>query len=181
LKIRRSTDSDRAAISGIHVSAFGQTQGQEIVELVNGLLGDKTAKPSLSIVAEIDEKIVGHILFTRARIHPGHQDVSVRILAPLAVSRELRGEGIGGALIIEGLKQLTESGVDLVLVLGHPGYYPKYGFRPAGALGLEAPYPIPSEHADAWMVKELQAGLTGNVQGRVQCAEVLDQPRHWRE
>ena len=45
---------------------------------------------------------------------------------------------------MEGLKQLAESGVDLVFVLGHPGYYPKFGFRPAGALGFEAPYPIPS-------------------------------------
>jgi predicted N-acetyltransferase YhbS len=179
--IRRSTDSDRVAIRGIYMSAFGKVQGKEIVELVNGLLGDETAKPLLSLVAEINEKIVGHILFTRAILKHEHQDVSVRILAPLVVSRELQGEGIGGSLIMEGLKQVAESGVDLIFVLGHPGYYPKYGFRPAEALGFEAPYPIPLVHKDAWMVQELKPGLIGNVQGTIQCAEVLDEPQHWRE
>jgi predicted N-acetyltransferase YhbS len=179
--IRRTIETDRAVIRDIHMSAFGKAQGREIVELVNGLLGDKTAKPLLSLVAEINEKIVGHILFTRAILKPESQDFSVRILAPLAVSRELQGKGIGESLIMEGLKQLAESGVDLVFVLGHPGYYPKFGFRPAGALGFEAPYPIPSAHADAWMVQELQPGPIGNAQGTIQCAEVLDEPQHWRE
>lgn len=163
------------------MSAFGEAQGLDIVKLVNELLRDETAKPFLSLVAEIHEKIVGHILFTRGILKPEYQDASVRILAPLAVSRELQGKGIGGSLIMEGLKQLAESRVGLVFVLGHPGYYPKYGFRPAGVLGFEAPYPIPSVHADAWMVQELQPGVIGNVQGRIQCAEVLDEPQHWRE
>jgi predicted N-acetyltransferase YhbS len=179
--IRRTTDSDRAAIRDIHTDAFGEAQGQEIAELVIDLLDDETAKPLISLAAELDEKIVGHILFTRAMLKPEHRDISVRILAPLAVAREMQGDGVGGSLIMEGLKQLTASGVDLVFVLGHPGYYPKYGFRPAGALGFEAPYAIPSEHADAWMVQELRPGIIGNVQGAIQCAEVLDKPQHWRE
>ena len=181
LKIRHSTESDRIAISGIHTSAFGQEQGQEIVELVNALLVDDTAKPLLSLVAEKDARLVGHILFTVARLQPGDQEVPVRILAPLAVSSDFQGEGIGGVLIREGLKQLAESGVDLVFVLGHPGYYPKFGFQTAGELGFEAPYPIPAEHADAWMVQELKAGVIDSNEGRVQCSEVLNQPRHWRE
>jgi len=181
LKIRGATDSDHSAISGIHMSAFGQAQGQEIVELVNGLLSDETAKPLLSLVAEIDYKIVAHILFTRAILQHEHQDVSIRILAPLAVMGEFQGGGIGGALITEGLKQLAETGADLVFVLGHPGYYPKFGFRPAGELDFEAPYAIPAEHADAWMVHELRAGVIGNIQGKIHCAEISDQPQHWRE
>lgn len=181
LKIRRSTESDRFAIGGIHASAFGQEQGQEIVELVNGLLDDDTAKPLLSLVAETDGRLVAHILFTVARLQPEDQDASVRILAPLAVSGDFQGEGVGGVLIREGLKQLADSGVDLVFVLGHPGYYPKFGFQAAGVLGFEAPYLIPSEHADAWMVQELKAGVIGSIEGRVQCSEVLNQPQHWRE
>jgi len=181
LKIRSSTEFDRTAIDGIHMSAFGRRQGQEIVELVNGLLDDETAKPLLSLVAEKDGKLVGHILFTVARLQPEDQETSIRILAPLAVSSEAQDEGIGGALIREGLKQLAESGVDMVFVLGHPGYYPKFGFQTAGLFGFEAPYPIPSEHADAWMVCELKAGVIGKNEGRVQCSEVLNQPRHWRE
>lgn len=180
LKIRRSTESDRVAISGIHTSAFGQEQGQEIVELVNGLLDDETAAPLLSLVAEIEGRLAGHILFTLAKLQYD-QKISARILAPLAVSSDFQSEGVGGALIREGLKQLAESGVDLVFVLGHPGYYPKFGFQPAGVLGLEAPYPIPLEHADAWMVQELKAGVIVSIEGKVQCSEVLNQPQHWRE
>lgn len=163
------------------MSAFGGRQGREIVELVNGLLDDETAKPLLSLVAETDVRLVGHILFTVARLQPDDQQASIRILAPLAVSSDFQGKGVGGVLIREGLKQLTESGVDLVFVLGHPGYYPKFGFQTAGLSGFEAPYPIPSEHADAWMVRELKAGVIGKNAGKVQCPEVLNQPRHWRE
>ena len=79
------------------------------------------------------------------------------------------------------LKELADSGVDLVFVLGHPGYYPKFGFQTAGLAGFQAPYPIPSQHADAWMVQELNAGVIGSIDGRVQCSKILDQPQHWRE
>jgi len=181
VKIRHSTESDRTAINRIHRSAFGQPQGQEIVKLVNDLLDDETAKPLLSLVAEKDGKPVGHILFTVAQLQPEDQEVSIRILAPLAVANDFQGQGIGAALIKEGLKELAVSGVDLVFVLGHPGYYPKFGFQTAGLLGFQAPYPIPSEHADAWMVQELIAGVIGSVDGRVRCSKILNQPRHWRE
>lgn len=163
------------------MSAFGQRQGQEIVELVNDLLEDETAKPLLSLVAEKDGKLVGHILFTTARLQPENQESSIRILAPLAVSSDVQGEGIGGVLIREGLKQLAESGVDLVFVLGHPRYYPRFGFQTAGILGFEAPYTIPSEHADAWMVQELKTGRLAKNEGKIQCSEVLNQPQYWRE
>ena len=68
-----------------------------------------------------------------------------------------------------------------MFVLGHPGYYPRFGFRPAGALGLAAPYPIPPQHADAWMVQELKAGTIGAVEGRVVCAKALDKREYWVE
>jgi len=180
LKIRRSEESDRTAIGAIHASAFGREQGQEIGELVNALLDDSTAEPLLSLVAETDGRLVGHILFTAAKIQSS-REISARILAPLAISDDYQGTGVGSALIREGLKQSAKSGVDLVFVLGHPGYYPRFGFQPAGALGLESPYAIPSEHADAWMVQELVSGVIGSVEGRVQCSEALSQPQHWRE
>lgn len=181
LNIRNSAKSDRIAIDGIHMSAFGQREGQEIVELFNRLLKDETAKPLLSLVAERDGKLVGHILFTTARLQPENQKSSIRILAPLAVSSDAQGEGIGGALIREGLKQLAESGVDLVFVLGHPGYYPRFGFQTAGILGFQAPYTIPTKQADAWMVQELKTGRLAKNQGKVQCSKVLNQPQYWQE
>jgi putative acetyltransferase len=83
--------------------------------------------------------------------------------------------------IEKGLRHLTKTGVDLVFVLGHPEYYPRYGFKPAGHLGFEAPYPIPDEHADAWMVQALRPGVIGSVSGKVRCADELNMPEHWRE
>jgi putative acetyltransferase len=181
ITIRCATDADYAEILGVHESAFGKEQGQEIVDLVTGLLSDKTAEPRFSFVADLDGRIVGHILFTAIRLQTSGQNILAQILAPLAVANEHQGKGVGGLLINEGLKQLTASGFELVFVLGHPNYYPKFGFIPAGVLGYEAPYAIPIENANAWMVKDLKAGIIGSVQGRVQCATTLDQPRHWRE
>jgi putative acetyltransferase len=181
LNIRYTEDADRLAIDGIHMDAFGQAQCPEIVELVNGLFDDETAKPLYSLVAEIDRKIVGHILFTRVRLQPECQNLSGQILAPLAVAKNFQGKGVGGSLIKEGLKQLAASGVALAFVLGHPGYYPKFGFQPAGAVGFEAPFPIPVQHANAWMAQELRPGVIGRARGRIQCADVLNHPRHWRE
>lgn len=167
MNIRPSVDSDTGEINRVLVSAFGDAEGPEIVTLVAGLRGDATARPTLSLVAELDATLIGHVLFTRARLLPDHDHLDVQILAPLAVIEELHGQGVGGALVREGLRQLSASGVDLVFVLGHPAYYPRFGFGPAGVLGLDAPYPIPERHADAWMVQALRPGLLGQVRGPV--------------
>ena len=177
-RTRIATAADRAALLGVHEAAFGQ-QGPEIVELVTGLLSDQTATPLLSLVAEVDQNLVGHVLFTAVQLQSDQQDISAQIMAPLAVTPACQGNGIGRSLVTEGLKQLAASGIDLVFVLGHPAYYPRFGFRPAGVLGYTAPYPIPTEHADAWMVRELTAGVIGRMQGTVQCAETLNQARYW--
>lgn len=179
--IRLDVPSDVSAIAAVHRDAFGSAEGPEIVELVAGLLGDATAKPLYSLVAEVDGSVVGHVLFTAVRIQPEEQQVNAQILAPLAVLPAQQGRGIGGALIHEGLRRLAAAGVDLVFVLGYPAYYAGFGFRPARAQGLLAPYPIPVEHDDAWMVQELKPGVLGRVRGTVQCADVMNDPRYWRE
>jgi putative acetyltransferase len=181
LKIRQSVESDKLEIETIHENAFGKEKGPEIAELVRGLFDDKTAMPILSLVAVEDEKRIGHILFTKVNILQTRESVSAQILAPLAILPEFQRTGVGGALIKEGLHQLKKTNVELVFVLGHPDYYPRSGFTPAGVLGFEAPYPIPEEHAGAWMVQELCSGVLGRVKGKVQCCDVLNHPMHWRE
>jgi putative acetyltransferase len=181
LKIRPSLESDAANIALVHKHAFGGDKGIQIAALVHDLLGDKTATPRLSLVAVEDDKIIGHIIFTRAQIHPKNEQISIKILAPLAIIPSAQGKGIGRKLIEEGLALLRESDVGLVFVLGHPSYYPRAGFQPAGILEFEAPYPIPAEHADAWMVQELKFGIIGKLKGKIQCSEVLNRPEHWRE
>lgn len=165
----------------VEAKAFGAEEGPEIVELVNGLLHDPTAIPLLSLIAVTENRAIGHILFTNARVSGPKKSISTAILAPLAVVPDAQGQGVGGRLIKEGLRRLSDSGVELVFVLGHPDYYPRYGFRPAGALGFEAPYPIPDKNADAWMVQELRPGVIESVSGKVMCANTLNQPEHWQE
>jgi predicted N-acetyltransferase YhbS len=168
-------------IETVHRLAFGEEQGPKISRLVHDLFDDPTATPLLSLVCVEGNEITGHVFFTKAVLQHSPEPVEVRILAPLAVVPGAQGRGIGANLIREGLRQLKESGVDLVFVLGHPDYYPRAGFSPAGIHGFDAPYPIPAEHAGAWMVQELRSGVIGNARGTVHCSQDLNRPEHWRE
>jgi putative acetyltransferase len=178
LEIRETMDSDMDNILFVEREAFGHDKE---AELVRGLIDDPSAKPILSMVAFKDDQAVGHILFTSASIGKTENTISAMILAPLAIVPDAQKQGIGGKLIERGLKLLSKSGVDLVFVLGHPEYYPRHGFKPAGHLGFEAPYPIPDEQADAWMVQALRTDVIGSVCGKVICADALNKPEHWRE
>jgi len=180
-QVRKAFKSDKQAISDVVIAAFGEVQGQEIVDLIFNLLADPSAQPLVSLVVTVDENVVGQILFTNVRIKHSQRMVSSAILAPLSVHPEYQNQGIGGRLITEGLKHLKAAGVELVFVLGHPGYYPKHGFCAAGLKGFEAPYPIPPENSGAWMVQELHPGVIGHVSGQVICADVLNDLKHWRE
>ena len=181
LEIRKSIQSEREEILEIHKKAFGKDKGLEIAKLVDDLLDDTTAMPILSLIAIENDRIVGHILYTKATITETELPISAQILAPLAILPDEQKKGIGESLINEGLKQLKESGTELVFVLGHPTYYPRCGFFPAGEQGFDAPYPIPEEHAAAWMVQQLNGNVLGNTTGKVQCSNVLNEPQHWRE
>ena len=178
LQIREAVETDLNDVLYIERLAFGSDKE---AALVTDLLHDPSAKPVLSLLAFINERAVGHILFTAARLTGTEDTASIVILAPLAILPDTQKQGIGGKLIEQGLASLSRSGVDLVFVLGHPEYYPRYGFAPAGHLGFEAPYPIPDEHAGAWMVQALRPGVIGTVRGEVICANALNKPEHWRE
>jgi predicted N-acetyltransferase YhbS len=179
--IRRAEINHNDAVADVIHAAFGDRHGPEVTGLVADLLADPSALPTLSLVAVSGERIVGHVLFTKVRIEGVEPSVAAAILAPLAVHPDRQSQGIGGGLVTEGLRQLAAAGIDLVFVLGHPDYYPRFGFSPAGRVGFEAPYPIPAEHADAWMVMELRPGVIGHIRGQVICADALDRPEHWRE
>ncbi|MBB3204923.1 hypothetical protein FHS27_000690 [Rhodopirellula rubra] len=181
VKIRNATEQDRAAILAVHMNAFGEADGEVIAKLVDEMLDDDSGEPMLSLIAESDGELFGHLLFTSASIEPDHAQVSARILAPLAVVQDRQRQGIGGRLIETGLRLLEESGVDLVFVLGYPDYYSRFGFRPAGVQGIQATYPIPPQNADAWMVTELTPGTIENCKGTVRCSKALDHPKYWSE
>jgi putative acetyltransferase len=176
--IEKASDSDLQAVLSVERQAFGS---DEEAELVRVLLADPSAQPLLSLLASEDERPVGHVLFTAGRLEEDRDAASIAILAPLAVTPDAQRRGIGGELITRGLQLLSESGVDLVFVLGHPEYYPRHGFEPAGRLGFAAPFTIPDENADAWMVQALRPDLLGSVRGTVVCADAMNKPEYWRE
>ncbi len=178
LYIRKALPQDLDRVLLVEQLAFGHDQE---AQLVRELLNDPSAQPVVSLIAFQGGRAVGHILFTSATLKEAKRAVSIAILAPLAVVPDAQKQGIGGKLIHRGLELLANAGIHFVFVLGHPDYYPRYGFKPAGKLGFKPPYPIADEHADAWMVQALGRGVMGPVGGKVLCAEALNKPEYWSE
>jgi len=174
-RIRHATDADLPAIHAVNVAAFGEQGLDEINPLIDALLADPTAQPLLNLVAVQAEHVVGHVLFTACSVG----DTRASILAPLAVDPGFQRQGIAGALVRHGFDLLRERGVPLVFVLGDPGYYQRFGFTPAGVHGLEAPYAIPPEQAEGWMVHELSPGATAANAGVIRCADALMDQQLW--
>jgi putative acetyltransferase len=176
--IRPARDEDLEAVWRVEREAFGSDMEPKLVQ---ALLADPTATPAISLLGWEGERPVGHILLTRATVEAAGERPDAMLLAPLAVAPEAQGRGVGGALSREALRLARAAGVELVFVLGHPGYYPRFGFRPAGSLGFSAPYPIPEEVAGAWMVLALHEAALDVAPARVRPAAAIDAPEFWRE
>ena len=148
--------------------------------LTRDMLSDSSAEPRVSLLAFVEKQPVGHILFTHGYIE-GNSQVTASFLAPLAVIPKFQKQGIGGALINEGITRLAKLDIDLVFVVGHPGYYPRFGFTPASRFGFQPTYPIPSEVADAWMVLAIQPNRIDTISGKVICCDVMNKPEVWNQ
>ena len=116
----------------------------------------------LSVVAEVDRRVIGHILFSRMSIETPTVEIAAVALAPMAVLPRFQRRGIGGELIRHSLDTLRGLGERIVIVLGHPEYYPRFGFSTAKASSLESPFP-----RDAFMALELSPSALDRIQGRV--------------
>lgn len=123
ITIRKAGDADLNALLDVHRRAF-KDEGNVIAELVENLFNDPTARPIVSLLAEDNGRAVGHILFTAANFEDAEIDVPCSILAPLAVVPEMQSKGLGGLLIEEGFKQLSNMGCDLVLFSAIPDIIP---------------------------------------------------------
>ena len=153
VRIRIENLDDFPAIRAVNEAAFGEAAE---ADLVDQLRADGSAL--LSLVAEFEGAIIGHVLFSRMHI----DTVSAVALAPVAVLPEYQRKGIGQRLITHGLDMLRGRGERIVIVLGHPSYYPRFGFSTQKAVLLEAPFP-----REAFMALELVDGALAGVQGRV--------------
>lgn len=179
IQIRQTATGDYENIMNVEAQAFGYDKE---AKLVAELLRDSTAEPMVSLLAFHGDEAIGHILFTRAYFDNRDTQPMIHILAPLAVKPEYQRQGIGGMLIQAGIEKLREIGSNLVFVLGHKDYYPKYGFIPnAEQLGYPAPYPIPEEYKDCWMVQPVGPKGYEVGKGKIRCSDELNKPEHWRD
>ena len=161
LTIRNETDDDLAAIREVNEQAFARAGhlGTDEADLVDALRRNGNAV--VSLVAELDGAVVGHVMFSPMIVDlpTGGQHQTIA-LAPLAVHPRVQKQGIGGALVNAGLDEIRELGHGAVFLLGHPSYYPRFGFAPARHRGI-----IYQDGRDSFQVIELRPGALDGVTG----------------
>lgn len=160
--IRKEQPNDYERIYSVVKRAFDSAEhadGNE-QELVNALRKSEAFIPELSLVAEIDRQIVGHILFTKAHV----ADHVVLALAPLSVLPAYQKMGIGTALINEGHRVAAELGYGYSVVLGSETYYPRTGYVPAEQFGIKPPFDVPEENFMACRINEDAPAVCGILQ-----------------
>ncbi len=164
---RSEMPEDYAAVYRVNTLAF---ESEVEAALVNKL---RAVNPHISLVAVKDSQVVGHIFFSPVTVESEDASFMALALAPMAVLPAYQNQGIGSELVRQGLKECERLGHDIVFVLGHPNYYPRFGFSPAKAKGIGCEYPVPDE---VFMVVELKpealGGRMGLVRYRQEFAEV---------
>lgn len=158
---RPETADDYAAVHQVNTLAFGREVEARLIE---ALRESPEFIPELSLVAVEDGRVVGHILFCPLVIETEDGAAPALALGVLAVRPELQKQGIGSQLVREGLERCRSLGHKIVVVIGHPAYYPRFGFSPARERGLEVPFPVPD---DAFLVLELVPGALDGLAGTV--------------
>jgi putative acetyltransferase len=157
--IRPETAADHDPIRYVNRLAFGQDHEARLVDTLRD-----GGYVRVSLVAEQTGQIVGHILFSDLPIITGAGTISALALAPMAVLPEFQNRGIGSALVRQGLEVCKEQGHRIVVVVGHPNFYPRFGFSSELASALASPF----GGGDSWMTLELEPGALDGVAGRVQ-------------
>jgi len=169
LRIRESRSDDLAALESFYPKAF---RDEDLLPLVRDLLSDTGIV--LSLVAETDRAVVGHVIFTRCGV--SGSEVDAALLGPLAVSPAHQRKGVGTAIVREGLQRLKDVGVALVCVLGDPAYYGRFGFVRESL--VEPPYTLPAEWDGAWQSQRLD-DVAGDCAGALQVPPQWAKPELW--
>jgi putative acetyltransferase len=157
--IRAEHAGDEVAIADLNDAAFGGTDESRLVELLR-----RSGHPTVSLVATARDQVVGHILFTPVAVDTSGPPIAALGLGPMAVSSDWQRRGIGSSLVKAGIEECARRGCEIVVVLGHPHFYPRFGFRPAHLLGLRSEFAVPDE---VFMAMELVGGAMMGRSGLV--------------
>ncbi len=156
--VRYELPRDHDAVRQIHRLAFAGPTEASLVDRLRGSEG------TISLVAEEAGAVVGHIFFSPVQIVGARTEVRITALGPMAVTPSRQRNGIGSQLVGRGLEECRRKGYQAVVVLGHPGYYPRFGFRRGSTFGLRCQFEAPDE---AFMAMELTPGaLSGGGEVR---------------
>ncbi len=168
LIVRPETPLDYPKVYELNNVAFGRA---EEAKLVDRLRSSSAFVTDLSLVATVANKVVGHILLSKIEIvNDTQKDIGLS-LAPMAVSPSMQKQGIGSALINEGLARAKDAGYKFIVVLGHETFYPKFGFTPTNRWNIRAPFNVP---ATSFMALELQEDALEKISGIVQYPKEFD-------
>ena len=158
MEIRTEQRRDASQIREVTVAAFNGESEANLVALLR-----QRAYPLISLVAEDGGLIVGHIMFSPVTL-AAKDEFRAMGLAPMAVRPVKQRQGIGSALVERGLEECRLMGMEAVVVLGHPGFYPRFGFVPAVRFGLRCEYEVPD---DAFMALELRGSALKEMTGTI--------------
>jgi len=155
--IRLERPEDVPAIRIVNERAFGSSSEADIVDALR-----RNGKATISLVAEDEGRVIGHILFSPVTVETGERELAGLGLAPVAVLPEFQNRGVGSSLVEQGIERCREAGHSFVVVLGHPHYYPRFGFTPASRFGIKCEYDVADEN---FMAMELREGALQNQAG----------------
>jgi putative acetyltransferase len=158
MRVRPETKDDETAVRAVNEAAFETSVEADLIEVLRRVSPDV-----ISLVAELDGSVVGHILFSRVTL-ADHAQLKLLGLGPMAVSPRQQRKGVGSALVREGLACCKQLAVQAVVVLGHPAYYPRFGFVPASRYAIGSEYDVPE---DVFMIVELEQGALDGVSGLI--------------
>jgi putative acetyltransferase len=169
IEIRPEKPLDADAIRAVNTAAFGQPQEADVIDKLRCNCAEL-----LSLVALINSRVVGHILFSPVTLNAEHKAIEGMGLAPIAVLPAYQKQGIGSALIRSGLAQLKNTRCPFVIVLGHADYYPRFGFEPASGYDIRSEWDVPN---DAFMIlvfdQSAVEGVSGVARYRPEFAEAM--------
>jgi putative acetyltransferase len=168
-EIREEKAEDIAAIRNVNEQAFGQSQEADLVDALR-----RSCREILSLVAVVDGQIIGHLLLSPVAVETDKKRALGMGLGPMAVLPGYQRQGVGTQLIQDGIKKLRDSGCPFMIVLGHPEYYPRFGFESASGHGIRSEWEVPEK---AFLVLVLDGqkmkGVTGVAKYRLEFSNVL--------